>query len=81
MLSPLRAEDQLHCVRSLIPVNTEAFPISQQRDYYRDSARNYESAMRIRHRYEARASELHQQHVESLQARTESRLRILTILK
>jgi magnesium transporter len=74
------AEDQLHCVRSLIPVNTEAFPISQQRDYFRDSARNYESAMRILHRYEARASELQQQHVASLQARTESRLRILTIL-
>lgn len=74
------AEDQLYCISSLVPVDTNAFPISPQRDYYRDAARNYQTALRVLHRYEARAAELHQQYLSSLQARTESRIRILTIL-
>lgn len=74
------AEDQLYCIGALVPVDTAAFPISHQRDYFRDATRNYEAALRVLHRYEARAAEVHQQYVSSLQAKTESRLRILTIL-
>ena len=65
---------------ALVPIDSEAFPISQQRDYLRDAARNYQAALRVLHRYEARAAELQQQHASFVQAKTESRIRILTIL-
>ena len=74
------AEDQLYCVRALLAVDSSALQISEERDYWRDAVRNYETALRVVHRYEARASELHQQYIMSLQAKTESRIRILTIL-
>jgi magnesium transporter len=75
------AEDQLYCSSALMPVDTAAFPIShQQRDYFRDASRTYEAALRVLHRYEARAAELNQQYLSSLQAKTELRLRVLTIL-
>lgn len=74
------AEDQLYCISALIAVETDAFHISKQQEYLRDATRNYETALRVLHRYEARAAELHQQYLFSLQARTESRIRILTIL-
>ena len=70
----------MYCIGALVPVDTPAFPISQQRDYLRDATRNYESALRVLHRYEARTAELHQQHLSSLHAKTESRLRALTIV-
>lgn len=74
------AEDQLYCISALIPIDSNAFPMSHQREYMRDAARNYEAALRVLQRYETRAAELHQQCLSSLQAKTESRLRILTIL-
>jgi len=63
-----------------VPGDSQAFPISRQRDYLRDATRNYETALRVLNRYEARAAELHQQYLSSLQAKTESRLRVLTVL-
>ena len=74
------AEDQLYCVRALVAVETDALAIGSERDYLRDAVRNYETAMRVVHRYEARAGELHQQYLLSLQAKTEARIRTLTIL-
>jgi magnesium transporter len=74
------AEDQLYCIRALIAVDSDALPISGQRDYLRDAVRNYETALRVVHRYESRTTELHQQYFLSLQAKTETRIRILTIL-
>jgi magnesium transporter len=74
------AEDQLYCIRALVPVDSDALTMSNQRDYLRDAVRTYETALRVVHRYEARAAELQQQYVSSLQARTESRIRTLTIL-
>ncbi len=74
------AEDQLYCVTALVHVDTAAFSISQQRDYLRDAVRSYETALRVLQRYEARAAELHQQYLASLQGKTEARLRVLTIL-
>jgi magnesium transporter len=76
----LIAEDQLYCIRALIPVDSGAFPIGKQRDYLQDAARGYETALRVLQRYETQASELHQQYLASLQAKTDSRIRILTIL-
>ncbi len=74
------AEDQQYCIGALVAVDSEAFPISNQRDYLRDAARSYESAMRVLHRYESRAAELQQQCQSFLQARTDSRIRVLTVL-
>jgi magnesium transporter len=74
------AEDQLYCIRALIAVDSDALPISSQRDYLRDAVRNYETALRVVHRYESRTTELHQQYHLSLQAKTETRIRMLTIL-
>ncbi len=74
------AEDQLYCIRALIAVDSDALPISSQRDYLRDAVRNYETALRVVHQYESRTTELHQQYLLSLQAKTETRIRILTIL-
>ena len=74
------AEDQLYCINALVRVDSAAFPIAHQRDYLRDATRNYETALRVLHRYEARAAELYQHYLSSLQAKTESRLRVLTIL-
>ena len=76
----LVAEDQLFCVSSLIPVDSQALQMAPQRDYLRDAARNYEAALRVLQRYASGAAELHQQYHSSLQAKTEARLRILTIL-
>jgi magnesium transporter len=74
------AEDQLYCVRALIAGDSDALPISSQRDYLRDAVRNYETALRVVHQYESRTTELYQQYLLSLQAKTEARIRILTIL-
>ncbi|MGI9428632.1 MAG: magnesium transporter CorA family protein [Bythopirellula sp.] len=74
------AEDQLYCVRALVAVESPALSVSSQRDYFRDAVRSFETVLRVVHRYEARSTELHQQSLLSLQARTESRIRILTIL-
>lgn len=74
------AEEQLFCIRSLVPVETNALAIANQRDYFRDAVRNYETALRLINRYESRTIELHQQYMLALQMRTESRIRILTIL-
>ena len=74
------AEDQLYCVRALVAVESASLSLSSQRDYFRDAVHNYETVLRVVHRYEARAAELHQQYLLSLQAKTESRIRILTIL-
>jgi magnesium transporter len=74
------AEDQLYCIRALISVDSNALPISSQHEYLRDAVRNYETALRVVHRYESRATEMHQQYLFSLQAKTEARIRILTIL-
>ncbi len=74
------AEEQLYCLRSLVAVDSKALPISHQRDYLRDAVRNFETALRVLHRHESRGTELHQQFLLSLQSRTESRIRILTIL-
>jgi len=76
----MTAEDQLYCIRALIAVDSNALPISSQRDYLGDAVRNYETALRVVHRYETRTTELHQQYLLSLQAKTEARIRILTIL-
>ncbi len=74
------AEDQLYCISALLAIESDAFHVSNQKDYLRDAARSYEAALKVLHRYEARAAELHQNFLFSLQARTESRIRILTIL-
>ena len=74
------AEDQLYSVGSLVSVDTVAFPMSGQRDYWRDANRSYEALLRVLQRYEMRAADIHQQYVAALQTKTESRLRVLTIL-
>jgi len=74
------AEDQLYCIRALIAVDSNALPISSQHEYLRDAVRNYETALRVVHRYESRATEMHQQYQFSLQTKTEARIRVLTIL-
>ncbi len=74
------AEDQLYCIRALTSVDSNALPISSLRDYLHDVVRYYETALRVVHRYESRTTELHQQYHLSLQAKTEARIRILTIL-
>ena len=53
--------------------------MANQRDYLRDAVRNHETALRVLHRHESRAGELHQQYTMSLHERTESRIRILTV--
>ena len=74
------AEDQLYSASSLVSVDTVAFPMSGQRDYWRDANRSYEALLRVLQRYEMRAADIHQQYVAALQTKTESRLRVLTIL-
>ena len=74
------AEDQLYCVRGLVAIDSDALSIADQRNFLRDEVRNYETALRVLHRHEARAAELQQQYTSCLQARTESRIRVLTIL-
>lgn len=73
------AEDQLYCLAALVPVESAALSVSKQREYLRDSARSDETALRVLQRHEARAAELHQHFLSSLQAKTEARLRVLTI--
>jgi len=73
-------EDQRHCVTALQTVESEAFDITEFREYFRDSLAHLEYALRSVGRQQAHLSELHQHYLISLQDKTNKRIRLLTIL-
>lgn len=73
-------EDQRHCVAALQTVESEAFNITDFREYSRDSLAHLECALRSVGRQQTHLSELHQHYLISLQERTNGRIRRLTIL-
>ncbi len=74
------AEDHLYCVTALQTVESKAFSIGRQREYFRDLVSNAEQALRFAHRLEERLKEMHETYQLSLHGRSENRLRVLTII-
>lgn len=74
------AEDQLYCVTTLIRIESRAFTVSDQREYFRDLVNNAEYGLRFIQRQERRLRELQDHYQLTLHDRTEARLRFLTII-
>ena len=74
------AEDQLYCVTTLQSVETRAFSIGKQREYFRDLVSSAEQAIRFTNRLEERLKDLYESYQLTLHDRSESRLRFLTII-
>jgi len=73
-------EGQRYCVTALETVESEVFDIKDFREYFHDSLAHLEYALRSVDRHDARLAELHQHHLLTLQAKTNKRLRLLTII-
>ena len=73
-------EDQRNCVTALQTVESDAFDITDFREYFRDSLAHLEYALRSVGRQQAHLAELHQHYLISLQDKTNKRIRLLTIL-
>lgn len=74
------SEEQLYCVTTLLRIESQAFAIGTQREYFRDLVNNAEHALRFVNRQETRLKDLYDHYQLTLYHRTEGRLRILTIL-
>ncbi len=74
------AEDHLYCVTALQTVETRAFSIGRQREYFRDLVSNAEQAIRFTNRLDERLKDLHESYQLTLHGRSEGRLRVLTII-
>ena len=74
------AEDHLYCVTALQTVETRAFSIGRQREYFRDLVSNAEQAIRFTNRLEERLKDLYESYQLTLHDRAENRLRVLTII-
>ncbi|MCB0197387.1 MAG: hypothetical protein KDJ65_35900 [Anaerolineae bacterium] len=73
-------EDQLYCVTTLIRIESRAFTVSNQREYFRDMVNNAEYGLRFVQRQERRLRELQDHYQLTLHNKTEARLRFLTII-
>jgi len=73
-------EDQRYCVTALQTVDSEALDLSEFREYFRDSLAHLEYAVRSLGRQQAHLAELHQHYLLTLQDKTNSRLKLLTII-
>lgn len=73
-------EDQLYCVTTLIRIESQAFTIGNQREYFRDMVNNAEYGLRFIQRQERRLRELQDHYQLTLHNKTEARLRFLTII-
>jgi len=73
-------EDQLYCVGSLQTVESESFSIEGLQDYFRDAFSHLEHASRSIGRQLAHLNAIHQEQQFKLQAKTNDRLRLLTII-
>lgn len=74
------AEDQLYCVTNLQSVDSRAFSIGRQREYYRDLVSAGDRAIRFTNRLERRLNDLYEYYQLTLHDRAEARLRFLTVL-
>ncbi len=73
-------EDQRYCVSSLQTVESDAFDPTAFREYFRDTLAHLDSTVRSLGRQQTHLAELHQHHLLTLQDKTNSRLKMLTIL-
>ncbi len=73
-------EDQLYCLTSLQIVESEAFSIDGLREYFQDAIRGMERILLLINRLETRLKDFYQHYQLKLQDKTNSRLRILTII-
>lgn len=76
----LIGEDQLYCITALLKSETSALTIYDQREYFRDLTSTAEHALRFVNRQENRLTDLYDQYRLMLHDRTESRLRLLTVI-
>ena len=73
-------EDQHYCVESLLASRSKAVGLGDRRQYYHDLSRRIQNGLRMLNRYDARVNDLHQHYMLTLQDRTNSRLKVLTII-
>jgi len=73
-------EDQHYCFGALGAVESACFRMNGIREYFHDALSNLEHALRLVGRQEARVAAIHQNYLLKLQEKTNSRLRLLTIL-
>jgi len=73
-------EDQHHCFGALQTVESDCFRMNELREYFHEALSNLEHALRLVGRQEARLAVIHQNYLLKLQEKTNSRLRMLTIL-
>jgi len=73
-------EDQRYCVSSLQSIESDIFDLTAFREYFRDTLAHLDSTVRSLGRQQTHLSELHQHHLLTLQDKTNSRLRLLTII-
>jgi len=73
-------EDQLYCVSSLQTIDSESFQIEGLQDYFRDAVSHLEHASRAVGRQAARLNAMHQDYLLAAQDKTNTRLRLLTIV-
>jgi len=73
-------EDQLYCVSLLQTIDSESFQIEGLQDYFRDAVSHLEHSSRAVGRQAARLNAIHQDYLLSAQEKTNSRLRLLTIV-
>lgn len=73
-------EDQHYCMTAMKTIESDAFDITDFREYFRDSLNNLEYAIRSVGRLQAHLTELRTHYLLTLQDRTNKRLRLLTII-
>ena len=73
-------EDQLYCVSSLQTIDSESFSVTDLHDYFRDAFLHLEHASRVIGRQLAHLGAIEQQYQINLQNKTNSQLRLLTII-
>lgn len=73
-------EDQRYGVISLQTDESGTFKLGESPEYFRDSLAHLESTVRSLGRQQTHLAELHQHHLLILQDKTNSRLKLLTII-
>jgi len=73
-------EDQNYCIEILLASESKSVTLGEQRQHFKDLSRSVQNALRTLNRYDSRLNDLHQHYMLTLQDRTNSRLKVLTII-
>jgi len=74
------SEDQYYCNEVLLASESNSVSLGDNRQYFKDLSKSIQNGLRILNRYDSRVNDLHQHYMLTLQDRTNSRLKVLTII-